>query len=124
MNRISAVSVIALALAGCVNMAPDHERPALASPAVYAPEYRPDGTVTAGTLSYSEWFTDQRLVALIDAAVANNRDLIAATADQIINVQSYPSMRRIHRMSGHILIDYGQINLRLRPISARFKIRV
>jgi multidrug efflux system outer membrane protein len=80
MNRISAVSVIALALAGCVNMAPDHERPALASPAVYAPEYRPDGTVTAGTLSYSEWFTDQRLVALIDAAVANNRDLIAATA--------------------------------------------
>ena len=49
MNRISAVSVIALALAGCVNMAPDHERPALASPAVYAPEYRPDGTVTAGS---------------------------------------------------------------------------
>ena len=80
MNSKLWIGLSALALAGCVNMAPDHERPALATAAAFDPEYRPDGSVVASTLSYSEWFTDQRLVALIDAAVANNRDLMAATA--------------------------------------------
>ena len=36
--------------------------------------------MTAATLSYGDWFTDPRLVALLDTAVANNRDLMAATA--------------------------------------------
>ncbi|MBX7480944.1 efflux transporter outer membrane subunit [Qipengyuania qiaonensis] len=80
MTRMLSASVMALALAGCVNMAPDHERPALASAPAYDADYRPDGSVVASSLSYQEWFTDERLVALIDAAVANNRDLVAATA--------------------------------------------
>ena len=80
MTRMVTTSLLALALAGCVNMAPDHERPALASAPVYDAQYRPDGTVVASTLSYREWFADQRLVALIDEAVVSNRDLIAATA--------------------------------------------
>ena len=80
MKRITSVSLLALALAGCVNMAPDHTRPALASAAAYDPAFAPDGTVTAATLSYGDWFTDPRLVALLDTAVANNRDLMAATA--------------------------------------------
>ena len=80
MKRITSVSLLALALAGCVNMAPDHTRPALASAAAYDPAFAPDGTVTAATLSYGDWFTDPRLVALLDVAVANNRDLMAATA--------------------------------------------
>ena len=80
MTRMLCASVMALALAGCVNMAPDHTRPPLASAPAYDPEYRPDGTVVASTLSYRDWFIDPRLVALIDTAVANNRDLIAATA--------------------------------------------
>tara|TARA_R110000751_G_scaffold2018_14_gene9807 strand:- start:25493 stop:26902 length:1410 start_codon:yes stop_codon:yes gene_type:complete len=80
MNRLLCASVMALALAGCVNMAPDHTRPPLASAPAYDPEYRPDGTVVASALSYRDWFIDPRLVALIDTAVANNRDLIAATA--------------------------------------------
>ena len=80
MKRITSVSLLALALAGCVNMAPDHTRPALASAAAYDPAFAPDGTVTAATLSYGDWFTDPRLVALLDTAIANNRDLMAATA--------------------------------------------
>ncbi|MEH6724001.1 MAG: efflux transporter outer membrane subunit [Qipengyuania sp.] len=80
MTRMLCASAMALALAGCVNMAPDHTRPPLASAPAYDPEYRPDGTVVANTLSYRDWFIDPRLVALIDTAVANNRDLIAATA--------------------------------------------
>ena len=58
MKRITSVSLLALALAGCVNMAPDHTRPALASAAAYDPAFAPDGTVTAATLSYGDWFTD------------------------------------------------------------------
>ena len=61
-RKISA-SLMALALAGCVNLAPDHERPALASAPAYDPEFRPDGTVVASTLSYREWFSDPRLVS-------------------------------------------------------------
>ena len=80
MMRPLSASMLALALAGCVNMAPAHERPSLASAPAYDGEYRPDGTVVASTLSYGEWFDDARLVALIDSAVANNRDLVAATA--------------------------------------------
>lgn len=80
MIRKLSVSLMAIALAGCVNLAPDHERPALASAPAYDPEFRPDGTVVASTLSYGEWFSDPRLVSLIDTAVANNRDLMAATA--------------------------------------------
>lgn len=80
MNRTIAASLIALTLAGCVNMAPRHERPALASTPNYDAEYRPDGTVVASQLSYREWFVDPRLVALVDTALANNRDLVAATA--------------------------------------------
>ena len=80
MIRKLSASLMALALAGCVNLAPDHERPALASAPAYDPEFRPAGTVVASTLSYREWFSDPRLVSLIDTAVANNRDLVAATA--------------------------------------------
>lgn len=80
MNRILTAGAMALALAGCVNMAPEHERPALATAPVYDPGYRPDGTVVASQLSYRDWFVDPRLVALVDTALTNNRDLIAATA--------------------------------------------
>ena len=80
MRRFLASSVIALSLAGCVNMAPDHARPALPTAAAYDPQLRPDGTVIASTLSWREWFEDPRLMALIETALAGNRDLMAATA--------------------------------------------
>jgi multidrug efflux system outer membrane protein len=63
MMRPLSASMLALALAGCVNMAPAHERPSLASAPAYDGEYRPDGTVVASTLPYGEWFDDARLVA-------------------------------------------------------------
>ncbi|WP_082924529.1 efflux transporter outer membrane subunit [Croceicoccus pelagius] len=69
-----------LALSGCANFAPDHVRPELSSAPAYDAEMAPDGTVTASQLSYRDWFTDPRLDALIASALANNRDLVAATA--------------------------------------------
>ncbi len=43
-------------------------------------EYRPDGTAVASTLSYRDYFNDPRLHTLIETALNNNRDLLAATA--------------------------------------------
>lgn len=80
MNRLLIGGALTLALAGCANLAPEHTRPALGTEAVYDQAFRPDGTLVASELSYAQWFTDPRLVSLLDAAMENNRDLIAATA--------------------------------------------
>ena len=78
--RLSLVSASALALSACVNFAPDHARPAQASDLAYDPDYRPDGGAVASSLAWQNYFADPRLEALIAEALANNRDLLAATA--------------------------------------------
>ncbi len=80
MRKLAFTPALVLALAGCVNMAPAHERPALSTEPGFDPEYRPDGTVTATTLGWRSFFSDPRLAALIDAALQNNRDLVIATS--------------------------------------------
>lgn len=70
----------ALALSACINMAPRHERPALSTAPTYDPEYRPDGDTAANRIGWRDYFADPRLDALIASALANNRDLAAATA--------------------------------------------
>jgi len=80
-NRNSVtLALTALALAGCVNLAPDHVQPELSTRPAYDPEYRPDGTVIASELAWQDFFADPRLRALIQVALDNNRDLVAATA--------------------------------------------
>lgn len=76
------VPVIAAAclLAGCVNLAPAQERPALPTAAAYDPEYQPNrGGPLATEIGWREFFGDPRLQALIEAALINNRDLLQAT---------------------------------------------
>jgi multidrug efflux system outer membrane protein len=65
----------ALALAGCINLAPDHQRPPLA-----VADQWPAETAQAGqALNWQQYYAgDARLVALIDIALKNNRDLRAA----------------------------------------------
>lgn len=79
-HRLGAIALASLALTGCASMAPDHTRPTGATAPLFDPEYRPDGEVVASQLSYRDWFADPRLRELIDSALANNRDLVAATA--------------------------------------------
>ncbi len=80
--RKTGLAALALAtmLSGCVNLAPADERPPLSVPQTFDPALNPQGGVVAATLSYREFFADARLNALIDTALANNRDLVAATA--------------------------------------------
>jgi len=80
MKRLAALPLVCAALAGCANFAPDHTHPDLAAPPAYESEYRPDGALAASQISYREWFADPRLVALLDEALTNNRDLVASTA--------------------------------------------
>lgn len=70
----------ALALSACINMAPKHQRPGLSTAPAYDPDYRPDGGATADQIGWRDYFADPRLDALIASALANNRDLAAATA--------------------------------------------
>ena len=80
MSRFVILALASTMLAGCVNLAPDHTRPALASAPAYDPAYRPDGSVVASQLSYRDWYPDPRLQELITTALKNNRDLVVATA--------------------------------------------
>jgi len=79
-HTIAATSLLALALAGCVNLAPDHVRPGLTTEAAYDPAYQPDGSVVASQLPWRDFFVDPRLEGLIATALLNNRNLLAATA--------------------------------------------
>jgi len=91
--------VLALAMAGCMNLAPKYERPgapvAGAFPTV-------EGTVNSGNpvaqtapvnTSWQQFFTDARLQQLITLSLANNRDLRVA----ILNIEQARASYQIQR---------------------------
>ena len=80
MKRHISLLALAASLSACVNLAPEHSRPALSTAPAYAADLQPDGGVVASQLAYDEWFADPRLKRLIASALENNRNLVAATA--------------------------------------------
>jgi multidrug efflux system outer membrane protein len=79
--RKSLTSIILLATTSACTLAPTYKRPVAAVPAVL-----PDPTAGAegerpAALSYRDVFRDEKLVALIDQALANNQNLKAAYAN-------------------------------------------
>lgn len=80
MKRAITLGALAITLSACTNLAPKHVRPELSMESAFDPDLQPDGAVVASTLSYGRWFTDPRLLNLLDSAMANNRNLVAATA--------------------------------------------
>jgi multidrug efflux system outer membrane protein len=97
---------LALALSGCVNLAPKYERPA-APVAASFPTI--GGKVASGNpvaqqapvdIAWQQFFTDARLKQLIGMALANNRDLRIAIANieqvraqyQITRSQRFPAI--------------------------------
>ena len=74
-------ALVAIALAGCTSMAPVYERPA-APVATQWPTFgahNPQASATAAAdLPWQDFVTDTRLRALIDKALADNRDLRVA----------------------------------------------
>ncbi|WP_313174952.1 efflux transporter outer membrane subunit [Massilia sp.] len=92
--------VLALALAGCMNLAPKYERPA----APVAPAF-PEMPQVGGTalptatgeapanIAWQRFFADARLRQLIELSLANNRDLRVA----ILNIEQARAQYRIAR---------------------------
>ncbi|MDO9368018.1 MAG: efflux transporter outer membrane subunit [Sphingopyxis sp.] len=72
----------ATTLAGCVNMAPPHERPALATAPDYPAEFAGDVTLghRATEVRWQDFFADPQLEVLIAQAIERNRDLAVAIA--------------------------------------------
>lgn len=72
-------------LSGC-NLAPKYVRPVGAAPERFPeggtfPIARPDGPADIALVGWRDFFTDPRLVAVIDLGLANNRDLRVAAAN-------------------------------------------
>ncbi len=85
----------ALLLAGCANLAPAHQRPALPVADSFGPAALADGSATAPAASDLPWQQfyagDARLQQLIALALANNRDLRVA----LLNVEQAHAQARV-----------------------------
>jgi multidrug efflux system outer membrane protein len=83
-----AILSAALVLAGCVNLAPDHQRPVLP-----VADQWPAATTSAGAaLDWTQFYAgDARLVALVRIALANNRDLRVAA----LNAEQARALARV-----------------------------
>jgi len=108
MNPVSLTRVALLGgafsvtMTGCVNLAPDYERPVAPVAAVWptAPSSEP-GTVPADDLDWKEFYGDERLRTLITRALNNNRSLRQTALD----VESARAQFRITRASALPTVD-------------------
>ena len=83
----------AMALGGCVNLAPQYERPEAPVSEQWLPAANlPKGKVGAD-IKWQHFFTDRRLAQLQQLALANNRDLRLAS----LNVEKARAQYRIKR---------------------------
>lgn len=94
--RAVLLSLTLLALAGC-SMTPRYERPAAPIPESWpvGDAYLQQQEAALPALGWRELFADARLASLIDAALANNRDLRVASA----NVAAARARYRVQRGS-------------------------
>ena len=91
---------LSMALAGCMSLAPDYERPAApvasafpAVPQAATASTSPVITQAPATVAWQQFFADPRLRQLIDQALVNNRDLRIAIA----NIEQARAQYRITR---------------------------
>ena len=93
-TRTATPLALALALAGCMSLAPKYERPA-APVAASFPELAPGAATgaAAASIAWQQFFADARLKQLIELALANNRDLRVA----ILNIEQARAQYQIRR---------------------------
>jgi multidrug efflux system outer membrane protein len=90
---------LAMALAGCVNLAPKYERPAAPVAAGYptvegkVASGNPEATEAPVNIAWQRFFNDARLQQLIDMALVNNRDLRVA----VLNIEQARAGYQIQR---------------------------
>jgi outer membrane protein, multidrug efflux system len=92
LNHLSAALLVVGVLSGCT-MTPTYQRPQAPVDAVYPADANGQAAHDALTLGWREFFPDQRLQALIAAALENNRDLRTA----VLNIEEARAQYQIAR---------------------------
>ena len=100
-----AAALLALMLAGCMSMEPRYVRPDPAIPASWpaGDPYLRQAEAALPAVTYRDIFRDPRLQALVEQALVNNRDLMAAAA----NIAAAREQYRIQRASLFPQVDAG-----------------
>lgn len=95
--------LVVLVLAGCMSMEPHYVQPDPAIPASWpaGDAYLRQSEATLPAVTYRDIFRDQRLQALIDQALVNNRDLRIAAA----NIAAARAQYRIQRAERFPQVD-------------------
>ena len=101
----------ALALNGCINLAPDYQQPEAPVPTEW--QATVSGDVTAD-IQWQQFFTDSRLAKLQTLALANNRDLRLAS----LNIEKAQAQYRIQRAAAFPTIDAGVSGTHARTASS------
>lgn len=104
MKRTLTIAAAALLLAGC-SMTPPYQRPAapIAAGWPVGDAYLRQSEAGLPTVEWRSLFTDPGLVALVDVALANNRDL----AQVLANVRAARARYRIQRADRFPAVDAG-----------------
>jgi NodT family efflux transporter outer membrane factor (OMF) lipoprotein len=82
---------VALSLAGCINLAPDYQRPAAPVAAGFPTVNTP--VANAPAISWQQFFGDARLRRIIEIALKNNRDLRIA----VLNIEQARAQFQVRR---------------------------
>ncbi|KPF65582.1 efflux transporter outer membrane subunit [Porphyrobacter sp. AAP60] len=113
----AAILIAAALLSGC-SMAPKYVQPALPVPASWpvGDAYLAQSEAALPVMSYREVFADQRLAAVIEQALANNRDLRVAAANIMAaraqyRIQNAARLPQISAGVGGTRFDNGTANL-------------
>jgi multidrug efflux system outer membrane protein len=75
--------LVATMLTGCIDLAPAYHRPAAPTPATFptGPAYAPPPAEAQPVVGWRDFFSDPKLKAVIERALAENRDLRVAVAN-------------------------------------------
>jgi len=103
--------LVALALSGCINLAPQYQQPEAPVPTEWQATASGD---VAADIQWQQFFTDSRLAELQALALANNRDLRLAS----LNIEKAQAQYRIQRAAAFPAIDAGVSGTHARTASS------
>lgn len=110
-RRLIGVVSASAVLSGCIDLAPTYHRPIQPTPPSFpsGPAYAAATRVTP-VVPWRDFFVDAKLRALIDEALANNRDLRVAVANIAISRGQYGVQRsdQFPKLNAQASATYGQ----------------
>jgi multidrug efflux system outer membrane protein len=109
-KKLASTLATALLLSGC-SLIPTYERPAAPVPTVFPGDPAQPAGVAAAAVPWQDFFTDPRLLKLIDIALANNRDLQVS----VLNIETARAQFQIQRSALFPAVNVGVSGSRSSP---------